>query len=178
MKPIGTYLHNHSQLCWDFYFSNVWLWWQVKECNILCIPSWFFLGLSLLTNSTVQYVCTYLLCSLNKLGGGGEHIVAALSSPSHICFRALTLWFVVGLKYCWAQMIVKTRQRQISSRAITLLFMVEFRYCLEQLICREQNSGRYLQGQGHQEDLVLIVIFCEASISSTDILVWVWLWMK
>ena len=104
-----------------------------------------------------------------QIGGwGGAYSCRIIESVPHL-FPGLN--FVVGLKYCWAQMIVKTRQRQISSRAITLLFMVEFRYCLEQLICREQNSGRYLQGQGHQEDLVLIVIFCEASISSTDILV-------
>ena len=122
---------------------------RLKSVTLLCIPSWFLLGLSLLTNSTVQYVCTYLLCSLKNWGREHNYSRRIIESVPHL-FPGLN--FVVGLKYCWAQMIVITRQRQISSRAITLLFMVEFRYCLEQLICRAHNSGCYLQG--HRATLV------------------------
>jgi len=67
----------------------------------------------------------------------GEHIVAALYiSLSRIRFQAMTLLFVVGLKYCLAQMIVITRRhvahnipvatfKQIYFRAITLFFIMD-----------------------------------------------------
>ena len=98
-------------------------------------------------------------------------IVAALSvRPSHICFQAITLLFVVGLEYCLAQMILGSLPPRSRSQGNLEL---------------ESFPGHIIVVYGGIQILFgtisvftfvhifhpLIVIFRGASIASTDILV-------